>query len=202
MSQKIYSFKNQSIITIWGHTTWWDSNLIEKKHLQNSGMQIWIPDTSIKKKIQQSSMPIPTLHNKIVISADFLAKIKIRLHYFFPIFGRKFSSQNQPKWKSGYGEQSLFSEFLNWCVKKWTSLCYVICLQKGRFDDFSPRGYLSGFYWPWNILSGIQICIPLFWGIFLQLGSGIIKQCSVDLYWWRPNFHSFYFVRKLIFWLL
>ena len=50
---------------------------------------------------------------------------------------------------------------------------FVIFLKGAPFSDFI--GYRLLNYMP----SGIQICIPLFWGNFFQLGSSLIKQCLV-----------------------
>ena len=46
---------------------------------------------------------------------------------------------------------------------------FVIFLKGAPFSDFSDYRLLN--YMP----SGIQICIPLFWGKFFQLGSSLIK---------------------------
>ena len=51
---------------------------------------------------------------------------------------------------------------------------FVIFLKGAPFWDFVDYRLLN--YMP----SGIQICIPLFWGNFSQLGSSLIKQCVVD----------------------
>ena len=49
---------------------------------------------------------------------------------------------------------------------------FVIFLKGATFSDFVD-------YRLWNYMpSVIQICIPLFWGKFFQLGSSLIKQCS------------------------
>ena len=47
---------------------------------------------------------------------------------------------------------------------------FVIFLKGAPFSDFVDYKLLN--YMP----TGIQICIPLFWGIFFQLGSSLIKQ--------------------------
>ena len=49
---------------------------------------------------------------------------------------------------------------------------FVIFLKGAPFSDFIDYRLLN--YMP----SGIQICIPLFWGNFFQLGSSLIKQCQ------------------------
>ena len=46
---------------------------------------------------------------------------------------------------------------------------FVIFLKGATFSDFVD-------YRLWNYIpSGIQICFPLFWGKFFQLGSSLIK---------------------------
>ena len=50
---------------------------------------------------------------------------------------------------------------------------FVIFLKGAPFSDFVDYRVLN--YMP----LGIQICIPLFWGIFFQLGSILIKQCCL-----------------------
>ena len=47
---------------------------------------------------------------------------------------------------------------------------FGIFLKGATFSDFVDYRLLN--YMP----SGIQICILLFWGIFFQLGSSLIKQ--------------------------
>ena len=49
---------------------------------------------------------------------------------------------------------------------------FVIFLKGAPFSDFVDYRVLN------YIPSGIQICIPLFWGNFFQLGSSFIKQCK------------------------
>ena len=50
---------------------------------------------------------------------------------------------------------------------------FVIFLKGAPFSDFIDYRLL-------NLMpSGIQICIPLFWGNFFQLGSSLIKQCAL-----------------------
>ena len=46
----------------------------------------------------------------------------------------------------------------------------MIFLKGAPFSDFLDLGISS------YIPSGIQFCIPLFWGIFFKLGSSLIKQ--------------------------
>ena len=53
---------------------------------------------------------------------------------------------------------------------------FVIFLKGAPFSDFVDYRLLN--YMP----SGIQIFIPLFGGIFFQLGSSLIKQWSVYLW--------------------
>ena len=52
---------------------------------------------------------------------------------------------------------------------------FVIFLKGATFSDFVDCRLLN------YIPSGIQICIPLFWGNFFQLGSCLIKQCHDNL---------------------
>ena len=47
---------------------------------------------------------------------------------------------------------------------------FVIFLKGTTFSDFVDYRLLN------YIPSGIQICIPVFWGKFFQLGSSLIKQ--------------------------
>ena len=80
-----------------------------------------------------------------------------------PIFGQIFLAQNQPKRKL--------------CSKKLEHMKqihlfnkgFVIFLKGAPFSDFIETGL-------WNYIpSGIQIHFPLFWRIFFQLGSNLIK---------------------------
>ena len=50
---------------------------------------------------------------------------------------------------------------------------FVIFLKGAPFSDFVDFRLLN--YMP----LGIQICIPLFWGIFFQLGSSPITYCMM-----------------------
>ena len=49
---------------------------------------------------------------------------------------------------------------------------FVIFLKGATFSDFVDTR-LSNY-----VPSGIQIRFPLFWGIFFQLGSNLIKKCT------------------------
>ena len=49
---------------------------------------------------------------------------------------------------------------------------FVIFLKGAPFSDFVEYRLLN------YIPSGIQIRFPLFWGIFFQLGSNLIKKCT------------------------
>ena len=51
---------------------------------------------------------------------------------------------------------------------------FVIFLKGATFSDFVDYRLLN------YIPTGIQICIPLFWGKIFQLGSSLITQ-------WQPN---------------
>ena len=53
---------------------------------------------------------------------------------------------------------------------------FVIFLKGAPFSDFIDYRLLN------HMPSGIQICIPLFWGNFFQLGSSLIKQCHAFVF--------------------
>ena len=61
---------------------------------------------------------------------------------------------------------------------------FVIFLKGATFSDFIDDRLLN------YIPSGIQIHFPLFWGIFFQLGSSVIKQCKTQkvIFLRRPNY--------------
>ena len=76
------------------------------------------------------------------------------------------------------GNKNYEIKFFVFCCKKLEpmkqnqllKIGFVILLKGAPFSDFVDLG-ISNY-----IPSGIQICIPLFWGIFFQLGFSLIKQ--------------------------
>ena len=125
------------------------------------------------------------LHNKIFISADFEPKQFGRFFRFsaksWPkFFGSKSAEMKILLCKMDTGNKLYELNFFELCSKKielmkqnhLLKLGFVIFLKGAPFSDFFDYSLLN--YMP----SGIQICIPLFWEIFFQLGSSLIKQ------WW------------------
>ena len=79
--------------------------------------------------------------------------------------------------KVGMGNKPYEIKFFELCSKKFElikqihllKIGFVIFLKGATFLDFIDLGLLN------YIPSAIQICIPLFWGIFFPLGSSLVK---------------------------
>ena len=154
--------------------------------------------------------PISTLHNKIFISADFEAKKfawkltknrKNRRNFF----GSKSAKMKILLCKVDMGNKLYETKFFDlWCKKlelmeqnHLLKIGFVIFLKGATFSDFVE-------YRLWNCMpSGIQICIPLFWGKFFQLDSCIIKQwlafeCMISVKFHKIPFISIIWIPLLI----
>ena len=127
---------------------------------------------------------ISTLHNKIFISADFEPKNFARFFRFSANFRSKFFDSKSTEMKILLCKVDMRNKLyeikiFELCSKKMELMKqihlfkkgFVIFLKGAPFSDFLDYRLLN--YMP----SGIQMCIPLFWGIFFQLGSSLIKQC-------------------------
>ena len=130
--------------------------------------------------------PISTLHNKIFIFVDFEPK-KFRRFFRFSVilwanfFGSKLAETKILLCKVDMGNKLYEIFFFELCSKKLElmkqnhllKIGFVIFLKGATFSDFFENRLCN------YIPSGIQICFPLFWGKFFQLGSSLIKQCTV-----------------------
>ena len=106
-----------------------------------------------------------------------------RFFRFLPDFRPNFFDSKSAEmkvllWKVDMGNKLYEIKFFELCSKKLElmkqnhllKMGFVIFLRGATFSDFVD-------YRLWNYMpSGIQICIPLFWGKFFQLGSRLIKQ--------------------------
>ena len=99
-------------------------------------------------------------------------------------FGSKLAKMKILLYKVDMGNKLYEVNFFELCSKKLElmkqnhllKIGFVIFLKGATFSDFVD-------YRLWNYIpSGIQICFPLFWGKFFQLGSCLIKQWKFSLH--------------------
>ena len=118
--------------------------------------------------------PIPTLHNKKKISANFGPKnFGLKLEKSAKNFCLKIGRKKNFIKQSGYGEQTLFYKLFSFIIEKISSVQwfhfrawgFVIFLSGATKTDFFEIGR-------WNYIElASKPHIPFLWGIFLRLGS-------------------------------
>ena len=125
---------------------------------------------------------ISTLHNKIFISADFEPNNFGRFFWFSAnfrskLFGSKSTEMKILLFKVDMRNKHYEINVFELWSKKLELMKQIHLFKKGLviflkgapFSDFIDNGL-----WTY-IPSGIQIHFPLFWRIFFQLGSNLIK---------------------------
>ena len=125
---------------------------------------------------------ISTLHNKIFISADFEPKNFARFFRFSANFRSKFFDSKSTEIKILLCKVDMRNKlyeikFFELCCKKMELMKQIHLFKKGLviflkgapFSDFIETGLLN------YIPSSIEIHFTLFWRIFFQLGSNLIK---------------------------
>ena len=133
--------------------------------------------------------PIPTLHNKIFVSANFGPKnFGLKLEKSAKIFWSKIGRNKNFIMQSGYGEQTLFYKFFSFIIEKilfvqwfhFRKWHFVIFLSGAMETDFFENSR-------WNYMTiASKRHIPFLWRIFLRLGSR--SSCGVWHKYYNGNF--------------